>query len=492
MVLALIVLALAAPLAAAAAAWWWWLARPRPRRFGTRTIPGLGAEVGIAFDPRGVAHVRAASIADAACAQGYLHAQERLWQMELTRRTARGRLAELFGARALQADRFLRRVGLARAAELEATQLSPREAAVLGAYARGVNAGIAEARGRLPPELALLGITPAPWTEADTLAIGKLMALELAANLEAELFRARLCDTLGAERGAEIARGLLTMAPAIPGAQAAPAMPEGGHGAAIAEALELYLAARAELPRVGGGGSNAFAVAGKHSRSGKPLLGNDPHLALQLPALWHEIHLVAGAVDVYGAAIPGSPLVLMGHTPHLAWGMTNAYADCQDCFLEQLDAGGTKVREPAGWSDLAVVEERIAVRGAPDHIERCASSARGPLIGVVGSQGMSLAWTALQPGHTVEAIINLTQARSLDQALAALERWHAPAQTMVLAATEGRIARVMVGTLPTTARRAWPGADASLERRAWLGWRAPARGVAARDRPQRRTGGQRQ
>ncbi len=251
----------------------------------------------------------------------------------------------------------------------------------------------------------MLRITPEPWTPVDTLVIGKLMALELAANLDAELMRAALVDRIGPERAAVLEHA----------DQAALGSPEPNVAwrGALAEALALYSATRTELARqgVGGGaGSNAFAVAGRHTASGKPMLASDPHLALSLPAFWHEAHLLAPGLDAYGAGLPGAPGVLMGHTPFLAWGMTNAYADCQDAVLERLLEGGALVATANGPRAVLERAESILVRGGGTVIERCRSSAHGPFLAEGGGHALALAWTALEPGHTFTALCGLMQA----------------------------------------------------------------------------------
>jgi penicillin amidase len=420
------------------AAWWWLFRRPIPRTRGRLRAPSLATPATVARDRRGIPRISATNRADACLAQGFVHAQDRLWQMELSRRAASGRLSELFGARALDADRFLRRVGLRRAAEAEAQALLPVEGDVLAAYAAGVNNALASLRGRLPLEFTLLRIRPEPWTPVDTLAIGKLMALELDGDFEAELLRARLIAKLGPERAAAIDP---CDAARWSGAELRAADP------VYAEAARIYARAREFMPAGGAGASNCWAVAGRRTAGGKPLLASDPHLSLRLPSVWHEARLTCPDFDVWGAGIPGIPGVVIGRNHSVAWGMTAAYADTQDLYLERLDRDGRCLQGEA-WVATESRDELIRVRGAADAVERVITTRHGPVIAEHGGHAIALRWAAHSPGHTVEALLGLATARDAAAARAALRHWHAPTQNLVFADADGHIGWVMAGTIP--------------------------------------------
>ena len=307
-VLALVVVALGA---GALYGRWWLFRKGLPRVDGTVQVPGISAAVEIIRDTDGIPHIFASSVEDVAFGQGFVHAQDRLWQMELSRRIGAGRLSEFAGKAAIDADRFLRRVGLRRAAQRDADQLLAEERQVLMAYARGVNAAIEDMGPNLPLELRLLRIKPEPWSIVDSLSWARVMSLNLSVNWEIELFRARLVAKVGVERAVQLHLphfpGAPPIVPSPPGAARleAPSVPNIDGSAE--ELLKLYNDAKPYLPFGELGASNNWVVAGSRTASGRPMLANDPHLALQLPNLWHEVHLVAPGLDVYGAALPGSP-----------------------------------------------------------------------------------------------------------------------------------------------------------------------------------------
>lgn len=441
--------------AALAAGLWWLFFLALPPARGTFELPGLAAPVQVTRDGYGVPHIRAGSIADAAMALGYCHAQDRLWNLELNRRVAGGRLSELFGPMPLEADRYLRRLGLRRAAEAEAAQLHPEERRILEAYAAGVNEAARALADRRPLEFRLLGLEWEPWTPADTLAWGKVLALNLATNAENEAFRARTIDALGPERAAKVE-------PAYPSGHPVAIPPGSQAGDSLAELAKLYDDAKQYLPLGQTGASNNWVLAGSRTASGTPIVCNDPHLTLTAPGIWYEAHLVAqreGAsepeLDVYGVTLPGTPAVVLGHNRHVAWGFTNSGADVQDLYLERLNpANPDEVEFQGALEPLRVIREVIRVRGADEVVEEVRITRHGPIMaGGPGKPGpaVALRWTALEPSHGPLALLRMNTARSAAEFREALKLWSDPSQNVVFADREN-IGFVMAGRVPIRAR----------------------------------------
>lgn len=463
---------LAAALAAAAGVggglWWWLLRLPLPRVRGTVRAPGLGAPVEIARDGWGIPHIAAQSEGDAAFGLGYAHAQDRLWQMELHRRIGTGRLAELFGPVALEADRFVRRLGLHRAAAAEADALGEEERGWLEAYARGVNAAVAALGRRLPLEFRLLGLRPEPWRPVDSIAWAKVMCLTLGHNFQDELVRYRLLQQAGPAVAARLEThyppGLpLTTAPGGPGAlDSADALLQG------LAALQPYLLT--DHP----GASNNWVVAGSRTATGKPLLANDPHLTLQVPSLWYEAHLMYPGTSVTGATLPGAPGVIIGHNEHVGWGFTDAMADVQDLYLERWRPGTAEYEYAGQWEPATVVEETIRVKGQAAVTETVHITRHGPVLagGPLGpGPALALRWTALAPGTLMRAVLAMNRARSVAEFRAAMRHWSAPVQNAVCADVDGNIGYIMTGQVPIRKNGSGvapvPGWSGEYE---WVGW----------------------
>ncbi|HUG42109.1 MAG TPA: penicillin acylase family protein [Longimicrobiales bacterium] len=411
-----------------------------PATDGVLRVAGLAAPVEIFRDEYHVPHVWAHSLEDAVFAQGFLHAQDRLWQMELVRRAVQGRLAEVMGEPALETDRFMRRLGLWRATAAALAELTAEERRLGQAYAAGVNAAREADPGALPPEFLVLRYGPEPWTTRDALAVGKMMSFTLSSYSEAAAV-ARAMARLGPDR----ARHLF------------PPFPEWGETILPPAPAETPSLAAALVDAVSiAAASNSWVVSGALTRSGKPILANDPHLDLQAPSLWYLIGLHAagaGGVDVVGASIPGAPLVILGHNRAVAWGMTNAYVDDADLFLERLDpADDGRYLTPDGYVPFEVVAESIAVKGreAPVVME-VRSTRHGPVIpadGGADSLVLSVQWTALGPGSAIRGILGLNRARSWDTFLQAVDDLDDPHQNLVYADTAGHIGYVMGGSVP--------------------------------------------
>ena len=442
-VLSALILAILLALAAGYA----WLRQSLPQLDGTVTLSGLKAPVEIVRDRYGVPHIYAGSVADAYFALGFVHAQDRLWQMEMNRRIGSGRLSEALGPATLDADKFLRTLGVRRAAEATLKSLNAETRSQLDAYAAGVNAFLAQRSGPLPPEFLLTGVKPEPWTSADSLAWVKMMAWDLGGNWRTELLRMRLAKKLSTKQIGEFL-------PPYPGD--APL--------AIADYAALYrqldaskLAALALPGLTEDGASNNWVVAGSRTASGKPLLANDPHLGLAAPAIWYFAHLSAPGLDVMGATFPGVPAVVLGRNRHIAWGVTNTGPDVQDLYIERVDGTG-RVLAPQGWQKFATRSEVIKVKGHADVTITVRSSRHGPLISDVFKPAadalpknfaLAFAWTALRDDDvTMQAAGKLATARNWNEFLAAARDWDSPQQNMVYADTDGNIGFIAPGRVP--------------------------------------------
>jgi penicillin amidase len=449
-----------------------------PTLEGRVVAPGVAAPVEILRDRWGVPHIRAGSAADAYFALGYVHAQDRLWQMELRRRIAQGRLSEVLGRSALPVDRLLRTLGLYRGAQAAAASLTGDARLYLDAYAAGVNAYLAGRRWTLPPEFLLLWHRPEPWTVADSLVLTRLMALDLAENWRRELLRARLARVVSPEQLRDL----------FPPPPDAPATIAQDPGLWRGRDLERLAAALPEPPPPGLG-SNIWAVSGARSASGRPLLANDPHLQLDLPGAWYLASLEAPGLAVAGGTMPAMPAVVIGHNGSLAWGLTNTGADVQDLFLETVDpADAGRYLTPSGSRPFTVRTETIQVRfGAPETLT-VRETRHGPVVSDLGDPTgladgrhvLALAWTAFDEGDvTLTAGFALATARSPTDVDHALEAFGGPVQNLVYATTMGEIGLRLAGELPIRrsgdGRMPVPGATGQHD---WVG-RLPA---AARPR----------
>ena len=408
-------------------------------------IEARGAEgaIEVVRDRFGVPHIFANSEADAFFGQGFLHAQDRLFQMEGMRRMAAGRVAEVTGPGALESDRFMRRLGLADRAGRDLARLDGGDRAVLEAYARGVNAGT-RSFSTLPPEFALLGSAPEPWHAEHSLLLARLLIFTFATNWDTELLRERLLHALGPERAA-------ALDPAFP----ADARTATGEPAGAAErVLAAYHAAReAGLP--GGGASNAWALDGSRTVSGRPLLACDPHLEAQIPGLFHVSHVRGGEVDVVGAGIPGAPGIIAGHNGAIAWGVTAGLADVSDCYIETVHPEDpTRYLTPEGWATGRTRIERIAVLGAEAVEERVLETRHGPVIGPAlpgEERAVALRSTALEDGDLASALIGMMRARDGDAFEQALDRWPGATFNFVWASREGGVGYRLAGRVPRRA-----------------------------------------
>jgi len=432
--------------------------RSFPTVNGTVRVPGLQSEVRVYRDRWGVPHIYADNLHDLFFAQGYVHAQDRLWQMEFNRRIGSGTLSEVLGEATLEDDKFLRTIGLRRAAEKDWEVLDEDTRTVLQAYADGVNVFIESHKDRLPLEFVVLGATqvpgyvPAPWTPIDTLAWGKVMCWDLGGNWRNELKWARFVQQLGEETTRELMPAYPEAGPFIIPPEAKDYRELGTPDLFPDEHLAWLLGNDGE-----GLGSNNWVVDGTMTASGKPLLANDPHLGLQMPSIWYEIGLHAPDFDAVGASFPGAPGVIIGHNERIAWGVTNVGPDVQDLYLEKINPDNPyQVEHKGQWEDVEVVTEEIRVAGQDEPISLEVHITRhGPLINDVVedlAQPTAFRWTALEGQQLFRAVFLINQADNWQEFRAALRYWDAPSQNFVYADVEGNIGYQMPGNIPIRAQ----------------------------------------
>jgi penicillin amidase len=424
-----------------------WLATTAPKPNTTLRLAGLTAPVSIDRDALGIPTITAANERDAAFAIGFLHAEERLFQMELMRRAGAGRLSEWFGAAALPVDKYMRMLGIYRAAEAQYRILSADNRAVIDAYTAGVNAWLRQRTVALPPEYYLIRERPEPWRAADSLVWGKLMALQLAGNFRDELLRARMLRHISpAELG--------VLYPASP--KDAPRFT--GDRDALLHGIDLD-AIYAALPAFVGPiyESNNWVVDGTHSVSGKPLLANDPHLALNGPGQWYLAHIKTPDMDLAGVTAPGVPYVVLGHNAHIAWGFTTTTGDVEDLFIEKIDPGNPKnYLTPTGSQPFATRVETIAVKGGATVNFTVRATRHGPVISDLGGKYAAAAGTVLAleatwmlpDDRSPEALRGMNRARNWTEFRDALKRFTAPEQNMVYADSDGNIGFIAPAKIP--------------------------------------------
>ncbi|MGB5735543.1 MAG: penicillin acylase family protein, partial [Thiohalocapsa sp.] len=448
-----------------------WLGkRAEPLYAGEVSLAGLAAPVFVRFGPHAVPSISADSVDDLLHAQGYVVASERLWQMDLLRRLAGGRLAEVFGEAALSADRFYRTMGLPLAAREAYAALEPRYRRMLERYADGVNAYRRAALERPPLEYLIAGFEPAPWAPEDSLVIGEYMAWINSVNLREELIFLRLAGRLGNRLALELFPADVGL-PAPAQAAQLPDYRALAAGVAISDAT-LGLAARLPVraaPAPGIGASTVWAVNGPRGEGGNALLANDPHLAPSTPGIWYELELDAPGYHAAGVALPGVPLVLIGHNQDLAWGMTTVTADTQDLFLERMTPEGDGVLRAGGGSEpVQRRSEQIPVKGRAEPVELIIQrTSHGVLIDDLvrahGANPEGLAAVALRerlalrrnldlPDRALVGLWRLGTATTGDEARAAGAELRHVSQNLVIAHRGGSIGWQVTGSLPQRGR----------------------------------------
>lgn len=422
--------------------------RAVPAANGRLVAGELHAPVEIIRDRWGVPHIYANNALDLFFGQGFAHAQDRLFQMDLNRRLGLGRLAEITGPLSLPLDKFARYLGWPRVAQVQAAGSDAATAAAIAAYAAGVNHFIATQP--LPAEFKLLAYRPEPWDALATSAWGTVLAWGLSCNWETELMRAWLLDELGPERAAELTP--------VYAADYATTIPDALVGRRLAESLLATFHETATHGPVGaplfgqGLGSNNWVVGGSRTASGRPHLANDPHLPPVFPTIWYANHLSGGEYHVTGFTVPGVPGVVIGHNERCAWGVTNAFPDVQDVFIERFDPQDPARYEVDGqWRPAEVVEETIRVRGRRPSRITIRTTHRGPVFSdVLPGQHADLSynWTLFHGGNHLRCVLAINRAGDWPNFRDALRHWTFPSQNVVYADVEGTIAYAMPGLVP--------------------------------------------
>lgn len=491
---------------------------------GTLAVAGLREAVQVRRDGADVTHISAQSPQDAWFAMGFVHAQERTWQLEFNRRLMHGELSEVFGPATLDTDKLLRGLDIMGTARRQYAALPVHAREALQAYSQGIQAFHRDRSQALPPEFQILAVTPggatgAVWEPEDSVGWGLMMALDLGGNWGNEFARLSLARTLETDR-------LWQLMPPYPGeppaasadlsalyrqwgvyrtdggtTAAAPPQQPGGPQVAGTALASGMLAWSQELARSAGSnhgkGSNNWVIAGSRTVSGKPLLANDPHLGLSAPAIWYFARLQAPAgqasdgtpipaLDVIGATLPGVPFVVLGRTAQVAWGFTNTSPDVQDLYLEQIHpTDPLQYRTPDGWATFGTRQEVIRVKGQPDVNLVVRSTRHGPVLSDVQAvhgevidlkrHVLALRWSALETDNqTVLAGLRSNHVRSVPELFEAMAAYHSPMQSVVAADVDGRIAMKAVGRAPLRDARndilgvaPSPGWEARYD---WTGW----------------------
>ena len=465
---------------------WWYVYRPLPQLGGTLTLPGLQQSVTVDRDQWGVPDIRASSVEDLAEAQGYVMAQDRLWQMDLLRRAARGQLSEILGAKTIEIDKLFRTLGIGRAADRDATLLDPEARKIMDSFSRGVNRFIDQHKSNLPLEFSLLGYKPGPWEPGDTLAISGYMYRTLTYTWERKLNRAKVTARAGADRAKDlfspesaldhfvvgdpdvaddgsqrsaaqddeddddddmvpdtVIKAKLGSAPAAGLPSSAPDLTS-----VLAESVKGFL--EEPLNDIAQGlGSNNWVVSGTHTATGKPLLANDTHLELSIPPIWYEVHLTAPGWNVKGFTLPGAPMIIIGHNDRIAWGFTNNGADVQDLYVETFNpASADEYRVNGKWLKAQTLEEVIRVKGQPDEHLQITVTRHGPIVRREGENAYAMRWTATEPGCLANSYNWLGKARNWKEFREIMKRVWGPGQNAVYADVEGNIGYIMAARVP--------------------------------------------
>ncbi|BEP92281.1 penicillin acylase family protein [Acidovorax sp. A79] len=477
---------------------------------GELGVAGLGSAVQVRRDGADVAHIQARTPQDAWFAMGYVHAQERTWQLEFNRRVMHGQLSEVFGPATLETDKLMRALDIMGAARRQYAGLPPYAKEALQAYSKGIHAFHLKRPQALPPEFHVLGVQPggaagAVWEPEDSVGWALMMALDLGGNWGTEFARLSVARTLDTDRLWQLMPPYPGEKPAASadlaalyrqlgvyraaGAGSTAAGPGGADGLAAASGAASrkdegllsrqisagMLAWADELTRNAGTnegkGSNNWVLAGTRTVSGKPLLANDPHLGLSAPAIWYFAGMQApagtasdgtpiAAIDAVGATLPGLPFVVLGRTDRVAWGFTNTGPDVQDLYLEQINpADAAQYRTPEGWAPFTVRSETIRVKGGADVQLALRSTRHGPVLSDVqkshaevldlGKYVLALRWSALDADNqTVLAGLKTNQAKSVDELFEGLAHYHSPMQSVVAADDQGHIRFKAAGRVP--------------------------------------------
>jgi penicillin amidase len=471
---AIIIISIGALLVTAAAVGFsWWVLRPLVPLDGKAVLSGLQQNVAVNFDDRAVPYIEGRSDEDVYQAQGYITARDRLFQMDILRRLAYGRMSEVFGSPWLPSDRLMETLGISTLAYAELGKLTPAAKAALESYARGVNEYISQYSARLPHEFQVLGYTPATWSAQDSLAILKYAAYEIDESWRLDDFRQRVTNHIGAKKAGElfndnlVAYGLPSspVVPAVPPAQSQPSKPgttgntswqidapAGSAGldrllAALPETGNMFTAHAASGACLG---SSTWAVPGSATESHGAMLACDKDGILTYPCRWYLCSLNSQTMHVAGASMPGVPSIMVGRNEAIAFGSSALKADVQDIYLEKFKSQfDTAYQTPAGWLEATVETRGIPVRLAGDVEHKVITTEHGPLLLRSGNMAVSLAWTGFDTDHpSYQALYDLNYAADTASALKALHNYSDPPMMFVLADREGNISCQAAGLIP--------------------------------------------
>jgi penicillin amidase len=424
-------------------AYYHFIRSPLPITQGELKIEGLHAPVEVFRDAWGVPHIYAQDHHDLFFAQGFVQAQDRLFQMEINRRLASGRLSEIIGPEAVPVDRFLRTFGIMRASRAEYPTYVQADKEILQAFSDGITAFIKSDIDRLPIEFRLMGFKPEPWRPEHTIGWAKFMAMMGGKDWQEELVRAILTQKIGSDKAASLL-----------------GLNKPGTSIIIPSALDLSGLQPTKTPcpfiPFKGGASNNWVVHGSRTDTGSPLMANDMHLDVRIPSVWYEMHLTGGEYDVIGLSLPGVPMIIAGHNRRIAWGITFAYTDVEDIYMEKL-----RTEKPAKylykgeWKEAGLIKELIHVKGEEKPIEHeVFETVHGPIISnqVQGAKGLgyalSLKWSAHDPGNISQALKSLNLAGNFQEFKEAAQTWTDPSINLVYADRDGNIGYVLAGRIP--------------------------------------------
>ncbi|MGD6993431.1 penicillin acylase family protein [Sutcliffiella horikoshii] len=421
----------------------WLLNKSVPQTEGTIEVNGLVEVVSVYRDEAGIPHIEAENQHDLFFAQGYVTAQDRIFQMDLSRRQASGMLSEVVGKQALDRDKFFRTLGLRRAAEKSLDYYSEEARKALASYAEGVNQYIkqAKAANTLPIEFTIMGYEPEEWTDLDSITIGKYMAFDLGGHWEGQAFRHHLIQNFPEDKALELF----------------PSYPE--DGPSIIQAVKDSTIdigesfAGAVIPHEFNG-SNNWVVSGEKTESGFPLLADDPHLGLATPSIWYETHLQSPELNVSGVIFAGIPGIILGRNETISWGVTNVGPDVQDLYIEKRNPDNKhEFLYNDKWEPAEIIEEKIFIKDEEAQDYEVVVTRHGPIMSEFAhyedtNTALAMKWTALEPSTELEAVLKFSKATNWEEFKEALTFFHTPAQNFVFASTDGTIAYRANGLIP--------------------------------------------
>lgn len=414
-----------------------------PQYSGTITVSGLRHQVTVARDEFGVPHISADNDYDMFFAQGYVHAQDRLWQMDIARRAGEGRLSEVLGSSTIKFDKMLRTIGFSEIARKLEQRISPKSKEILQAYADGVNEFIRTHRGKYPVEFDMLNYEPEEWKPVHSLMISRLMAWELNISWHVDIVLGELVAKLGEAKAQQVF-------PTYP--ENAPVIVDHKMTASSMSGLNNFVSVETEFREFFGTtgthiGSNAWAVSPEHSEDGSAMLASDPHLGLGLPAKWYEIHLKSETFDAAGVSLPGTPLIIIGHNHDVAWGLTNVMADDADFYLEQIDPTGADMYSYKGEEKaIEIIQDTIVVKDTSSVPFTIKKTIHGPAVNEIypletisQSNFITMRWTGFEMSDELYGIYLINTSHDWASFLSGVKQFTVPGQNFVYADRNGNI-----------------------------------------------------